>query len=173
MSAATIASQVGSVDQLFLRWSDDPTLPTREERVEVIEIHSSESLIRSPFRIDEETQVYLIGKHYTGTGIIRSCNKKGSSFILTILMDTECFLSEFLDKPDPGVFAVDSFLTEEEEIKILESLNNDICRRNGHMLKRVGFIFRQCFTGLKQIFCACMNAQRTSISVVNPLLYTS
>ena len=26
---------------------------------------------------------------------------------------------------DPGLFAVDSFLTEEEEAKILASLNND------------------------------------------------
>jgi hypothetical protein len=114
--AATITGQVGNADQLLLRWSENPALPLREEQVEVVRFCLSESVIRSALRISENTQVYIIGKHYTGSGIVRSCHQEGEGFLLTIYVGMEA---------DPGVFAVDDFLTEEEEFRILEGLDLD------------------------------------------------
>ena len=125
MSAATIASQAQGAGQCFLRWSDSPELPIREEPVEVIEVSSSEPVIRSALMISEGTKVFLIGSGYSGNGIVRSCQREGNSFLLTIRINTEYMQPELPPLYDPGLFAVDSFLTEEEEAKILASLNND------------------------------------------------
>ncbi len=122
MSAAAIAGPLGSTDQVVLRWSDNSELPVREETVEILESCFPESIVRSSLQVSEETYVYLIGKDYTGNGIIQSCRSEGNEFILTILMTSDFPLPELSIKPDPGVFAIDEFLTEEEELKILESL---------------------------------------------------
>ena len=124
MSDATIASQAESADQFYLRWSDSPESPFREEPVEVIGLYSSEPVVRSARRVSEETEVFLIGKKYTGNGIVRSCQSEGPNFLLTIHIGSEYMTPELLPEYDPGLFAVDDFLTEEEEAKILESLNS-------------------------------------------------
>ncbi len=124
MSAATIASQAQGAGQCFLRWSDGPELPVREEPVEVVGVSSSEPLIRSALMVIEETKVFLIGSGYSGNGIVRSCQKEGNSFLLTIGINTESMQPELPTAYDPGLFAIDDFLTEEDEDKILASLNN-------------------------------------------------
>ena len=126
MSAAAIAGPLRSVDQVVLRWSDNPELPVREETVQILELRFPESIVRSSLQFSEETHVYLIGKDYTGNGIIQSCRSDGNEFILTILMTSDSLLPELSMKPDPGVFAIDEFLTEEEELKILQSLSKSL-----------------------------------------------
>ena len=118
MSTAIPLGSIGGADHLLLRWSDNPELPTQEEPVKMVEAHISESIVRSSLRVSERTQVHLIGKHYTGNGIVQSCQSDGNEFIL---MTTSPSLPAPLD---PGVFAINSFLTEEEELKILENLSN-------------------------------------------------
>jgi len=122
MFAAINTSQPQNAGPIFLRWSDYPELPIREEPVEVIGLDTFQSVIRSNLRINEKTQVYLIGEAYTGNGIVRSCQQEGTGFLLTIAMNVEASLSELRPERDPGVLAVEDFLTEEEEAKILESL---------------------------------------------------
>ena len=94
--------------------------------MELLHHSSQEWIVQSPTLISEQTQVYFDGSFYTGSGRIRSCFRDTSCFVLTIAMSLEeCFVlprHEF----DPGLLEVDSFLTEEEETKILDSLNNDI-----------------------------------------------
>ena len=125
MSAVAIASQAKDGEPFYLRWCDNPELPFREEPVELVGLQSSESVIRSALRVGEETEVFLIGKRYTGNGIVRSCQREGNSFLLTIRIGSEFKTPELLPDYDPGVLAVDDFLTEEEEAKILESLNSN------------------------------------------------
>jgi hypothetical protein len=151
MPTATIPNQVENADQLFLRWSDDPTLPMREQRVEMVGLYSSESVIRSALRINEKTKVLLIGNHYTRNGIVRSCREEGDSFLLTILIDSEHSGPELLPEYDPGLFGVDDFLTEEEESKILEGLNADsnIRREISWIPKKIEFVFREVLTNLR------------------------
>jgi hypothetical protein len=151
MPTATVPNQVENADQLFLRWSDDPTLPMREQRVEMVRLYSSESIIRSALRINEKTKVLLIGNHYTRNGIVRSCREEGDSFLLTILIDPEHSGPELLPEYDPGLFGVDDFLTEEEESKILEDLNADSNIRRGisWIPKKIEFVFREVLTNLR------------------------
>jgi hypothetical protein len=141
--AATITGQVENSDQSLLRWSEDPASPLREEQVEVVRFCLSESVIRSALRIRENTSVYIIGKHYTGNGIVRSCREEGEGFLLTIRVETE---------HDPGIFAVDDFLTEEEESRILEGLDLDTMRRQICCIPaEAGGAFRQFLVNLRFI----------------------
>lgn len=122
MPPATTASSDESTGQFFLRWSESPGLPVREEPIEMIESEWPEPRIRSAFQVREGTEAFLIGNGYTENGIIRSCLREGNSFLLTLSISSECISTEFLPHYDPGLLAVDEFLTEEEETKILESL---------------------------------------------------
>jgi hypothetical protein len=114
----------GNPNQALLCWSEAPHSPSREEFVQVLESHLSEAVIQSARRVSEETKVRLIGKDYTGIGIVKSCRKEGHSFILNIWIgDEESSLPPFPAK-DPGILSVENFLTEEEEAKILEELED-------------------------------------------------
>lgn len=112
----------GDPERVLLRWSEAPNLPSREEPVQIIWAHEEEALIRSASKLVENTQVYLITQLRTEDGIVRSCRKEGSSFILRIAIAANITNGfEF----DPGVFVIDDFLTEEQEAQILEDLENE------------------------------------------------
>ena len=149
--AAAITGQMGNPDQLLLRWSEDPASPLREQQVEMVRLHVTESVIRSALRISENTKVYIIGKDYTGSGIVRSCRQEGGHFLLTISVDSERSGPELLPERDPGLFAVDDFLTEEEEAKILENLNLDTLRRQRCLPADTGCVFRRFLFNLRLI----------------------
>ena len=156
MSTAAVPNQVRNADQLFLRWCDDPSLPMRVQPVEMVGLCTSESIIRSALKVNEKTKVFLIGNHYTKNGIVRSCHEEGDSFLLTILTDLEHPGPELLPEHDPGLFAVDDFLTEEEESKILESLRvgSNIRREMNWIPEKIGFIFQKLLTNLEYIVWA-------------------
>ena len=86
--------------------------------------HSQEATIKSTLEVREQTKVTLIGKDYTGIVIVTSCRGDGQSFILTISMGKDQSAGSPSLQRDPGVLAVDSFLTEEEEAKILQDLDD-------------------------------------------------
>ena len=88
----------------------------------MIKLQASESFVRSGLWVPEETRVFLTGKDYTGNGIVRFCQEEGNSFVLTIHIVSEYTTPDLLPEYDPGLLAVDEFLTEEEEAKILDSL---------------------------------------------------
>jgi hypothetical protein len=112
------------LDQALLCWSEAPNFPAREEFVQVLETHSQEAVIKSTLEVSEQTKVTLIGKDYTGIGIVKSCRGEGKNFIVTISMGNENAPGGPTVDRDPGVLAVDSFLTEEEEAKILQDLED-------------------------------------------------
>lgn len=115
-----------SLPQLRIRWWDLQSKSPMEQDVQLIHQSFKEWIVQSPVPIVEQTQVHLNGTFHTGNGIVSSYFREALGFVLTIAMTAEeCFAlpsHEF----DPGALQVDSFLTEEEEAKILDSLKNDV-----------------------------------------------
>ncbi len=60
-----------------------------------------------------------------GNGIVRSCHQEGAAYILTVAMTPDPAYVSPRQEFDPGILDLDSFLTEEEEAKILESLKDE------------------------------------------------
>jgi hypothetical protein len=81
--------------------------------------------VRAPRRVGEDTPVTLVATGYTVNGIVRFCRADKESYLITV---STCEISDDQLKTahfhDPGALAVDDFLTEEEEAKILESLQD-------------------------------------------------
>ena len=120
-----VGSSAGGIrDQALLCWSEAPHSPAREEFVQVLESHSEEAVIRTALQVSERTKVTLIGKDYTGIGFVKSCRAEGKNYIVTISMADGDLTDAPLSRRDPGVLAVDNFLTEEEEAKILQDLDD-------------------------------------------------
>ncbi len=132
MSAAP--SSLDDSNQVLLCWSDPPDSPSREQVVQLIEADTSEALIRSTLKVQEKTKVRLIGEKYTGNGIVRSCKKVQSGFMLTIWI-AGAANSSCASERDPGVLAVEDFLTEEQEAEILGEVEHELrlslCRVSG------------------------------------------
>ena len=171
MLTAIIASSAGRGDQLFLRWSDHPDLPVREEPVEVIGCDLPELLIRSACRVSVDTEVFLVGSRDTQSGFVRACRSEGEGFLLAIHIGSESIMPKLLPQYDPGHFAVDDFLTEEEEAKILESLKRGDNDR-GAVSKRLSLL--GLFTEMARkvsSWCDLRFQQRTRIllAYVRPL----
>ena len=109
-----------------IRWADSPESPPREELVELLKVDPDEAVIRSKISILENTRVYLIRKRSTESGIVYRCEPTGKNFILTIKMTTENAHNPRPPRPDPGVYVIDSFMTEEAELKILNDLDDEL-----------------------------------------------
>jgi len=91
--------------------------------VEIVDEDDSEPILRVPLKIGEETPVTLLARNYMVNGIVRFCRPDRNSYLITVA--TNDFSGERFDNAhfrDPGVLVLDDFLTEEEEQKILESL---------------------------------------------------
>lgn len=130
-SQMSVASSVfqGDPERVLLRWSEAPNLPSREEFVQILWAHDEEALIRSASKLVENTQVYLITERRTEDGIVQSCREEGSSFVLRIAIAANV-TNNYGFELDPGVFAIEDLLTEEQEVKILEDLEKeDTARR--------------------------------------------
>jgi hypothetical protein len=123
MSAAS--SSLDDSDELLLRWSEDEFTPSREELVQILEARISEAVICSALEVVEKTRVYLVGKNSTESGIVQSCQASGKKFIVTILFNSETSIPPI----DPGVLLVDTFMTEEQELKILDEVDEEIQRQ--------------------------------------------
>jgi len=106
-----------------LRSADTSSVPAFELPVEIVEGDDSEPIIRAPLAIEEDTAVTLVANDYMVNGIVRFCRADRNSYLITIA--TQHQSDERSDTGyfrDPGSFVIDDFLTEEEEAKILESL---------------------------------------------------
>ncbi len=103
----------GNLRPVKLRWSEAPNARIREASAELLRTHVSETVLRSSREVAEKTKVYLENSYYKGKGVVRSCVRLGTYFVLRILMVPE---------KDPGVLAVEDFVTEEQERRILEQL---------------------------------------------------
>jgi hypothetical protein len=123
MSSGHTSSDV-EPDQALLCWSEAPNSPSREEFVQVLETHLSEAVIKSTLKVNEKTKVTLIGKDYTGIGIVKSCREDGKNFIVTIGIGGEWTRPAPAGEPDPSVMVIDEFITEDQEAQILHDLSN-------------------------------------------------
>lgn len=108
-------------DQVLLRWSG-LTSPRRGVVVQVVETHASETVIRCHLWFREKTKVYLMGDKITRTGIVHTCRPDGTQFLLTVRTTKADFRASAGSVFDPGIGAVEDFLSEEQERNILESL---------------------------------------------------
>jgi hypothetical protein len=106
---------------VLLLWSDEANSASLNQPVDLMEIRREEVVIRSTRNIRESTQVYLTGKQYMGNGIVHSCRKVDNFFILTIQIDEDSPYRHNSEL-DPGIFAVEDFLTEQQEAEILKGL---------------------------------------------------
>lgn len=122
--SATSSFVLPKPDHAVLRWCESPTSPSREETVDILQALPSEALIRSALQLTEKTRVYLIKNGYTRIGIVKSCSEDDGRFLVDITMapaDPPSLGDLF--PPDPGVLAVDDFLSEEDEERILSDLD--------------------------------------------------
>lgn len=111
-------------DHVVLRWSDAASAVWREQFAQIVDAGSLEAVLMSTWEIPTDTKVRLIGREYSGEGTVRSCKREGALYRLCISTGAGqqgAESSEF----DPGLFAVESFLTEEQEAKILKDLEDD------------------------------------------------
>lgn len=111
---------------LYVRWSEKYNVSLLEQKVALIRREGLEWVISCPVRILEKTQVYLTGDGAMGNGIVRFCRREGTAYMLTISMSVEPPFIPPRQEFDPGILAIDDFLTEEEEAKILDSLKDEI-----------------------------------------------
>ena len=108
-----------------MRWADTPSSPASSPPVEIVNEDDYEPIIRAPLGVGEETPVTLLSKDYMVNGIVRFCRADRNSFLITV--STACAPEEQLNAGffrDPGALVIDEFLTEEEEAKILQSLQD-------------------------------------------------
>jgi hypothetical protein len=125
MSAA-VGDPLGAPEQVLLSWSDSPDSPKKQELGQIITVHASDAVIRSAVPIMVNTTIQVTGKYYTGNGIVRSCTKENTGYILT-LTQSDDFPSQGSNR-DPGVIAVENFLTEEQEAQIHKGLKSESLR---------------------------------------------
>jgi hypothetical protein len=125
MPPGTLTSFGAQSDQIYLRWFEAPSAPALELPVEIVEEEGPEPVFRVPLKIGEDTPVTLLGKNFMVNGIVRFCRADRNSYLITVATDEvsgERF--ERAQFRDPGALVIDEFLTEEEEAKILESLQD-------------------------------------------------
>lgn len=122
MAVGTSISSLGA-SLVLLRWCDDSEAPLHEQLVELLEEHRSEPVVRSALAITELTRVYLIEREYVRSGIVRSCQPEEGSFILTIDINDGSVVTR--SEHDPGIFAVEDFITEEQEAEILRNVEEN------------------------------------------------
>ncbi len=122
----TVGTSISSLRAglVLLRWCEDPKAPVHEELVEWVGEHRSEPMVRSASAITELTRVYLIERQYVRSGIVKSCQPQEGSFILTIDISDVSVLT-IPSERDPGIFAVEHFITEEQEAEILRELEEN------------------------------------------------
>ena len=139
MSSDHTSSGVES-DRAVLCWSEAPNSPSREEFVQVLETHLSEAIIKTTLEVNERTKVTLIGKDYTGIGIVRACRRDGKNFIVTIGIGEQHSQGIAAAEPDPSVLVVDEFISEDQENQILNDLGD--CLRWRLALPRIPLLLR-------------------------------
>lgn len=110
----------------FVRWSEPVGGVVREESVVILSENPSETTIRAVTGLREKTPVYIRGHTNSGNGIVESCIREGDDYRVVIQLSSEEMLTTNYPQIDPGVFALDNFLTEEEESKILDSLGDSL-----------------------------------------------
>lgn len=134
---------LGESSEIILRWSDTPFAPARESLVELVDSDNVEPLVRAPFRIGEDTPVTLVAKGYMVNGIVRFCRADKQSYLITVstsgISEQQFEAAHF---HDPGALAVDDFLTEEEEAKILESLQDSFRSQMRNSAVTAAFLVR-------------------------------
>lgn len=110
----------------FVRWYDVESAKYQEDPIEILSEENSKATIWTAFGLLQETPVYIKTDSYTGNGIVTSAIPEDKGYRVIIRLDREDMLNPYSSEIDPGVFALERFLTEEEENKILESLGDEL-----------------------------------------------
>ncbi len=120
MQVCSDASSLAHSKYALLRWFEGPQSEVREEFVEIINDQVSQTTVRSSLKLNRATAVTLIGKDHTEEGVVECCQHEKTWFLLTVVNKLPGRDGGFI--PDPGLFAVDDFLTEEQEAAILREV---------------------------------------------------
>jgi hypothetical protein len=151
MSPRTTTRLLAQSGQIILRWSDAASAPALEWPVELVDSENPDPVVRAPRRVGEDTPVTLVAEGYTVNGIVTFCRADKDSYLITVsISEISQDQLETAHFRDPGALAVDDFLSEEEEAKILESLQDS-------------------FRSQTSKFAAVSNACRELLALVRPL----
>jgi hypothetical protein len=123
MSAGTCTRFRVDSHHIILRYSHSAFAPALEFPVELVAENDKESILRVPIELGESTAVTLLAENYMVNGIVRFCRADTDAFLITVakrVITDRQYETAFFH--DPGPLGVDDFLTEEEEARILESL---------------------------------------------------
>jgi len=128
MPVGSMTDMPAPPDHLVLRWSQPSGISVREENVEFIRSSLGEATIRCLSQLEVDLRVNLISKSCEREGVVRSCIKEGSTFVVAILIDSDedIYRAALLHNYDPGSLIIDDFLSEEDEAKILGDLEEEL-----------------------------------------------
>lgn len=100
--------------------------PTREETVPVVGWNLYEATVSSSVQFLSDTEVCLIAAGISDRhGVVQACRAEGTRFILTIRLAN----AREPDRPsdrDPGFLVVNEFVTEEDELRILQEVEAEL-----------------------------------------------
>jgi len=107
--------------RFILRWVETCDSALQEHLVEVISSQQTKTVLRSTISLQEHTAVLLADDGAGGT--VQSCYKEGGAFILTISLKDEINMPSSEPQRDPGLLAIDDFLSEAQEAELLKHWN--------------------------------------------------
>lgn len=110
----------GAPVSAVLRWSEIPGGPAREENVAIVTAHRTEAVVACALPIPEETTVALIGNFHVDSGVVCSCEADGTRFLVTLRIAPH--ETTMTTAYDPGILAVDNFISPEAEDAILREI---------------------------------------------------
>lgn len=124
--ASEIFGEQDSKTRNFVRWYNPQCAGYQEDSVEIFLESTIEATIWTVNRLVTGSSVYIKTDSYSGNGIVSHSKPEEKGYQVVIRLDCENVLSPQLPPFDPGVLALDGFLTEEEENKIFESLGDEL-----------------------------------------------
>lgn len=113
-------------DQVLLRWREGPSQTAREAHAAMLTMRLREAVVSCGLPFDEHTEVQIIAAGYRESGVIHSCHEEAGHFILSIWITSAPLLENSGFRRDPGVFAIEDFITEEEADKLLDELDREL-----------------------------------------------
>jgi hypothetical protein len=109
----------------ILSWEKTESSKSGELRVEVLTVYKASATLCSPVSLRRKMPLRVMCQEYSGRAIVRTCRRSSRGFIARVHLlegnaNARCAVPGF----DPGVLAVEGFITEEQEEALLASLND-------------------------------------------------
>ena len=117
---------VPAFDNLRLTWRDDTDAQLHESTSELLELRTNTAVVSLDQSLPIKSEVSMSWGKYTTAATVVSCEPNSGGFVIALKRRSGSKLHFF--RPalrgwfDPGVLAIEKFLTEEQEERILREL---------------------------------------------------